>query len=64
MYDSPAGWKDYSRRVDFMLEREQGKCCLCGKWLHRRDATFEHQRRRDLPPLFGWTRFLTGKAAK
>jgi hypothetical protein len=44
--DSPAGWKEYGRRVEAMLVRQNWRCCLCGKRLGLRDATFEHQRRR------------------
>lgn len=46
--DSPAGWKEYSRRVEAMLVRQNWRCCLCGKRLGLRDATFEHQRRRGM----------------
>ena len=52
--DSPSGWREYSRRIDFMLERQGGKCCLCGKRIRsRHDVTFEHQRRRGMA---GWKR--------
>jgi hypothetical protein len=50
--DSPAGWKEYSRRIDVMLARQENKCCLCKKRLHRNDATFEHQRRRGFAAAF------------
>src|SRR3984885_1455172 len=46
--DSPAGWREYKRRVEAMLLRQQGRCCLCGKRLALREATFEHQRRRGM----------------
>jgi hypothetical protein len=46
--DSPAGWKEYKRRVEAMLLRQRGRCCLCGKRLALSLATFEHQRRRGM----------------
>jgi hypothetical protein len=50
--DSPAGWKEYKRRVEAMLLRQEGRCCLCGERLALWDATFEHQRRRGLHAAF------------
>lgn len=50
--DSPAGWKEYRKRVQLMLQRQQYRCCLCGKRLSLADATFEHQRRRGLHAAF------------
>jgi hypothetical protein len=50
--DSPAGWKEYKRRVEAMLERQNWRCGLCGKRLRLSDATFEHQRRRGLHAAF------------
>ena len=46
--DSSAGWKEYKRRVEAMLLRQGGRCCLCGKRLALSLATFEHQRRRGM----------------
>jgi hypothetical protein len=46
--DSPAGWREYKRRVEAMLLRQEGRCCLCRRRLALRDATFEHQRRRGI----------------
>lgn len=46
--DSSAGWKEYKRRVEAMLLRQGGRCCLCGKRLALSQATFEHQRRRGM----------------
>lgn len=46
--DSLAGWREYKRRVKAMLERQGGRCCLCGKRLALDQATFEHQRRRGM----------------
>lgn len=46
--DSPAGWREYQRRVKAMLERQEGRCCLCGRRLALNHATFEHQRRRGI----------------
>jgi hypothetical protein len=50
--DSPAGWKEYSRRIDVMLQEQGGKCCLCKNRLYRGDATFEHMRRRGFGAAF------------
>ena len=44
--DSPAGWREYKRRVEAMLLRQNYRCCLCGRRLALSQATFEHQRRR------------------
>jgi hypothetical protein len=46
--DSVAGWREYKRRVSVMLQRQEGRCCLCGKPLALGNATFEHQRRRGM----------------
>lgn len=46
--DSKAGWVEYNRRVKVMWERQDRRCCLCGKPLALRNATFEHQRRRGM----------------
>ena len=46
--DSSAGWREYKRRVEAMLLRQEGRCCLCGKRLALSQATFEHQRRRGI----------------
>ena len=46
--DSAAGWKEYKRRVEKMLQRQKFRCCLCGKRLALANATFEHQRRRGI----------------
>jgi hypothetical protein len=46
--DSPAGWREYKRRVKAMLERQNHRCCLCGGILRAGNGTFEHQRRRGM----------------
>lgn len=46
--DTPAGWREYKRRVGVMLERQGGRCCLCNRRLSPGNATFEHQRRRGM----------------
>lgn len=46
--DSPAGWREYKRRVSVMLQRQNYRCCLCKGRLSLADATFEHQRRRGM----------------
>jgi hypothetical protein len=50
--DSPAGWREYTRRVGVMVQRQNFRCCLCGKRLGVSEATFEHQRRRGLGGAF------------
>ena len=46
--DSPAGWREYKRRVEGMLQRQNFRCSLCGGRLALANATFEHQRRRGM----------------
>jgi hypothetical protein len=46
--DSPAGWREYKRRVEAMLQRQNYRCCLCRRRLSLGNATFEHQRRRGM----------------
>ena len=46
--DSKAGWLEYNRRVKVMLQRQEGRCCLCHRPLALLNATFEHQRRRGI----------------
>jgi hypothetical protein len=51
--DSPAGLREYKRRLDIMLTRQGWACCDCGKKIRsREDATFEHQRRRGMGAAF------------
>jgi hypothetical protein len=51
--DSYAGRREYLKRLELMLKRQEWKCCLCGKQIRSRDdATFEHQRRRRLAGAF------------
>jgi hypothetical protein len=46
--NSAAGWKEYKRRVRVMVQRQNHRCCLCGRPLALGNATFEHQRRRGM----------------
>ena len=47
--DSYAGRREYLKRLELMLKRQEWKCCLCGKGIRSRDdATFEHQRRKGM----------------
>lgn len=46
--DSPAGWREYKRRVEAMLRRQNYRCSLCKQRLALNQATFEHQRRRGM----------------
>lgn len=44
--DSPAGWREYKRRVEIMVRRQNFRCSLCPYRISISTATFEHQRRR------------------
>ena len=46
--DSPAGWREYKRRVEVMVQRQNHRCCLCNRRISVGTATFEHQRRRGM----------------
>ena len=46
--DTPAGWREYKRRVGVMVERQRHRCSLCRGRLSLGNATFEHQRRRGM----------------
>jgi len=46
--DSPAGWREYKRRVEVMVQRQNYRCSLCNRPLSLATATFEHQRRRGM----------------
>ena len=50
--DNVAGWREYSRRVEVMVIRQNHRCCLCKKRLSLVQATFEHQRRRGMHAAF------------
>lgn len=50
--ENSAGYREYTARIKKMLERQNHKCCLCGKRVSRHDATFEHQRRRGMGSAF------------
>ena len=43
-----AGKREYRRRVGVMLERQEGRCCLCYKPLSLEAATFEHEAGRGM----------------
>lgn len=47
-----AGWREYARRVEEMVRRQEFRCCLCNRRLTIKDATFEHQRRRGMGAAF------------
>jgi hypothetical protein len=61
--ESPAGRKEYARRVEVMLLRQNFKCCLCGKRLSLAGATFDHARRRGMGASFRDDRESNGGAA-
>lgn len=50
--ESPAGWREYKRRVELMVRRQDHRCCLCNRRLALSQATFEHQRRRGMHAAF------------
>lgn len=39
--DSPAGWREYKRRVETMVRRQNYRCSLCKRKLGLFQATFE-----------------------
>ena len=50
--ENAAGYREYSRRVEVMVQRQNFRCCLCNRRLAARNATFEHQRRRGMGAAF------------
>ena len=50
--DNAAGWREYKRRVQVMVQRQNYRCCLCKRRLSAANATFEHQRRRGFGAAF------------
>jgi co-chaperonin GroES (HSP10) len=42
------GEREYHIRTMEMLVRQGGLCCLCGQWLPREQATFEHELGRGM----------------
>jgi hypothetical protein len=61
--DSPAGYREYNRRLDIMLTRQHWMCAHCDKKIHTRsDATFDHQRRRGMGAAFRDDRVYSERA--
>lgn len=50
--DNPAGRREYARRVQVMLQRQNYRCSLCNGRLSVARATFEHERRRGMGAAF------------
>lgn len=50
--DNAAGWREYTRRVQVMVQRQHFRCCLCKRHLSANNATFEHRRRRGMGAAF------------
>ena len=51
--DNFAGRREYLRRLEIMLTRQNFRCCLCGERIRaKQDATFEHSRRRGMGSAF------------
>ena len=51
--DSFAGRREYLRRLELMVRRQNWVCCLCPERIRSlQDATFEHQRRRGMHAAF------------
>lgn len=50
--DTPQGWREYKRRIEVMVQRQNHRCCLCNRRLSAANATFEHQRRRGMHAAF------------
>lgn len=59
--DSLAGWREYKRRIEEMVRRQNFRCCLCGKRLSFAGATFEHQRRRGMGSAFRQDAIIDGE---
>jgi len=47
-----AGWREYARRVEVMVIRQNFRCSLCNRRITKSTATFEHQRRRGMGAAF------------
>ena len=47
-----AGWREYKRRVELMVIRQNFRCSLCNRRLTLANATFEHHRRRGMSGSF------------
>jgi hypothetical protein len=45
---TPAGKREYHRRITLMFDRDKGICCLCGQPLRDIEATFEHKQGRGM----------------
>jgi hypothetical protein len=50
--ENAAGYREYARRVELMVQRQNHRCCLCNRRLSLAQATFEHQRRRGMHAAF------------
>lgn len=37
-----AGRKEYRTRRDYMWDRDEGICCICGTYVEKDESTFEH----------------------
>jgi len=40
---TPAGRREYQRRIEAMWKRQRGLCCLCGRPILLAESVFEHQ---------------------
>ena len=58
--DNAAGYREYKRRVQVMVQRQKYRCCLCKRRLSQSEATFEHQRRRGMHAAFRDDRIVKG----
>ena len=47
-HKTPAGRKEYNRRILKMWTRDRMTCCLCGQSILLQDATFEHKQSRGM----------------
>lgn len=50
--ENAAGYREYARRVQVMVQRQGFRCCLCKRRLSAGNATFEHQRKRGMGAAF------------
>ena len=50
--ENSQGYREYTRRIGVMVQRQNHRCCLCNRRLAQSQATFEHQRRRGMHAAF------------
>src|SRR5437016_4342611 len=56
--ENAAGRREYARRVEVMVIRQDYRCSLCKRRITPATATFEHERRRGMGAAFRDDRIL------